>query len=700
MKIIRLMGLCIWGMAVCLLAACSGKDNTLLEEVPQDTVVFMGGTVATPLDKVIIPSPLILDLVQEKFAESGPLSEPVQRFLTDFQLQINSGADALNSMFGIAKEANVAFYTFNMLPVFKVQLQDVAVFNRYFDTLEKTYPSGIKHQQHKGISYRILGSDDAGFQLFIAEKEQVMRIGLARPVTAYLDNLLGLEKPAKNLKTAGYLQQLVDDKKYQPGFMMYVKPEKLLVQYDQAVQSGILPASVQQSIEDGMGASCFAALRGQAASWPALNGGYQSFRNDAGRLTSKSMVEIELKPETVLQPEKFYGVVPEFLKQSAQPYSLALAQGLSVEQLLHYHQQLQHFIDGLPSECSLLAELQQAYADIQPMMLVAVFGAYDVQGIALAFDSIKINAEKEHVDGKGWLSVATKKPASLLQVLDGFPIFSVKQGDKKFSQMQAGDAWPVQVERMIYEELEVFQPLLADLVLKHDGHFLTLYIGGVDEAASTQLMKQDMTPNGSSLFFANLTHFRDVLQPVIADWKRHVSEANECILHEQSRQAVNAFHGQILYYDQFTPSSWQWVSESAEVTIAPERRSEYKVQAAEYTTRMLGDACEYETAEDPEILNADGTGTFIGSDEDDTCVTYENKYHWQQYGNRLVFHVDQERMRDDAECDGTLSDWEKPEPEYTLQSCTIIEAKGDRFVCLYYGEGYGEPFQIEYRKKL
>ncbi|KAF1006651.1 MAG: hypothetical protein GAK28_02325 [Luteibacter sp.] len=415
------------GVAGVLLAACGHKDKDApLAFVPADTPY-----VAATLDKLDDDAYAAI-MAQANSELPGQVTQ-MKSFAQDLDAKGNkdganllralatefdgkSAEDAVKNM-GLDVKTGSAFYGYGLAPVARVSLADTAAWDAFVGRLETAYGKKLETADAGGQSYRHVTLSDSGIQLVIATvgKQAVVTLLPADAGQPQIRQVLGADRPEKNLQDDGRLADIAKDK----GYKNYVVGQLDLTRLLPLVASGKDPLFStflkQQAKKTGepepqLPPSCQAEATRIAARVPSLSFGYT--RLDAKHQDQR--VDIALADDITKAFSGLKVELPGLGTDATAAFDVSLA--LPIEQIRTFFTAQAEAVAAKPFECPAFASMNDSYAKLgQTMQQAAIPPFGDVRGVRIVLDSFKPATPPAQLPAiTGRVVLATRNPAGLV----------------------------------------------------------------------------------------------------------------------------------------------------------------------------------------------------------------------------------------------------------------------------------------------
>ncbi|MDF4025189.1 hypothetical protein P3W24_09460 [Luteibacter sp. PPL201] len=415
------------GVASVLLAACGHKDKDApLAFVPADTPYVLAS-----LDKLDdgVYDAMMLQADAElpgQVAQMKSLAQDMDakgnadgaRLLRAFAAEFDGKkAEAAMDGMGLDIRAGTALYGVGLSPVGRVSLADPAKWEAFMGRLETAYGKKLDTADAGGQSYRHVTLSDSGVQLVIATegKQAVAALLPADAAQPAVRQILGVDRPEKNLQDDGRLEDLAKDKdykKYAVGLVDFTRLLPLVATGKDPLFATFLKHQSQKTGEPvpQLPPSCQAEASRIAARVPAISFGYtrldlhhQEQRFDVALADDITKAFSGLKVE-----------LPGLGAEAKEPFDLSLA--LPVEQLRTFFTAQSEAVAAKPFECPAFTGMNDSFAKLGATMQQAAIPPFgDIRGIRVILDSFKPAASAAQLPSiTGRVVIGTRNPSGLL----------------------------------------------------------------------------------------------------------------------------------------------------------------------------------------------------------------------------------------------------------------------------------------------
>ncbi len=494
-------------VSLLMLISCGKKESpepvSMLNLVPDDTILFLGGLEPFPLKEFLkwnashFNMPKDLDLREMvKFGED--MDKEGQRMAVqiwaDYYATAMSPETQLES-WGFEEKPTLASYTIGLAPVLlRISLKDVQRFNKKIDELEVKAKVKTKPETLGKATYRryVLNKKEPLVHLIIGVdgNNAVFMLDIGADSQKTLAMALGQNKPAKSLAQGGRLKSLKDKYKLHPSVLGYVDHRQLitgLTTKDGNRMAKMVQALAPQSkdLENHLAElhkeGCRNDLNSIGENWPQTVLGYTALNLKTKPSRFDSIMVVESNDKPLLEGlQSLRGFVPDYAHKAAEPAIASYGIGLNVENIAPFLTKQWTEITQKQYNCAFLKEMQQAVKAQNPVVVgMATSMAVGVRGIAFSLLSLtmdKSEAAKMPMpkDIDAIISLSAKDPAALLQAVSAMvpPLAAL--------QIPA-DGTPV--------KLPLPMPLPFTPMAAINGSHLTVYAGDKAEETAKGLRK-------------------------------------------------------------------------------------------------------------------------------------------------------------------------------------------------------------------
>lgn len=486
----------------------SASANPLLDYIPADTPVFTGQLKPFPLKNYLQSiSGNYQQYSTDSLAQLGDLNNPMAKFFVSIYNQYMDGMKdpaVLLNTFGLPNEIEPYFYTLGLVPVLKVEINQIDAFWAVLDKAEKV--SGFTHEKRQlaGIDYRAYSLAEDGSagkaELLFAHKNGGLTITLSASSIEpeVLEMALGLKKPAKSLAASGMLQEIINTHGFMDNsvsFINHVEIVKALTSPDGNMLAKQLTTLLGQ---DNHGEDPFAPIRTPecrteltaiAANWPRSVAGLTAFTSTEQQSHMAASLVIESKNQVILTAlQKMRGYIPaHFADINSTIFSIGL--GINVNEVAPSLSAIWDDLQRPQLTCAPLAELQAELSQQSPAMVGMFTGmANGLKGVSLSLLDYRMSSQHqqpklESLDAL--VSLSADNPSMLLNMVKPFvPMLAQLQVNNN------GEPTDLSPLLMLPPELNI-KPMLA---IK--GQHLVVYAGDKGLALANKLTSEKPSANG------------------------------------------------------------------------------------------------------------------------------------------------------------------------------------------------------------
>ena len=422
---------------------------SMLEFVPEDTVIFAGGLEPLPTRALLewnmkyfgLPQDLDLAAMMHEDLEIEPESPEglrmvMQIWQESFALMTAPDVAAELENWGYGEQGRFVFYTVGLAPVYRSELKDPAKFKQKIAKMQsnaKIKPITKTLGTAKYRRYPLATESGPALIVGVDGSDAIFAVDLGVDSEETLALALGQKKPAKSLNPER-LQAL--QKKYQlaPSVLGYLDHRRLiagLTHQDSTRMVKMLQAFAEQSKEltgalaELQSAGCRDELAQIGKTWPQSVFGYTEFDLETQPSRMGSLMVLENTDEELLEElQSLRGFVPDYEK--AQPGIISLAVGLNLEKFIPFLTRMHDRISQQEYQCSVLKQFQQGMqGGLMPLTMMASMAPPGLRGAAVSLFSLEL--EQPPVPGAppqpknldALVTLSAQEPAKLLQAFAG-----------------------------------------------------------------------------------------------------------------------------------------------------------------------------------------------------------------------------------------------------------------------------------------
>ncbi|MEM1261468.1 MAG: hypothetical protein AAGH76_03650 [Pseudomonadota bacterium] len=374
----------------------SSAGNALLEYIPADTPYFFGAL--APMDDDIVAAmremnedvlksygEVIKSAMQDarennddddQFAdEVAPVLEKLATYFEDGKL------DEL----GIGDDVTGGFYGVGLLPVLRIQLDDVDQFEKGVAELETTAGQDMATASIKGVDYRYAGDDKA--KLIIANESNfaVLTVMPAGASDGVLASILGIDKPASSLDDTDRVTTLSSSHGMLPqglGFIDLTTIADTFLTEQQGVNAELMTIGGYDpsTISD----VCKTEIRAMSQVMPQIDMGYTRIEKDRFDI----LTVVNLREDIASSMKGLTAAVPGL--GGAMEGLFAFGVSMNIPAIRDFISERAAALDENPFECEYFFDLQDSVAQMdeaanQPLPPVAD----SLRGFKVIIDSME-----------------------------------------------------------------------------------------------------------------------------------------------------------------------------------------------------------------------------------------------------------------------------------------------------------------------
>lgn len=693
-----LMGTCSSALAFDLFGLFSDdEDNsieTLLQSVPNDTVVFFGGhsnSDAAPFFDEYMGTGSEADfrelnkVLQEEVDTPGSLI--FGWLLEDYFATATEGYSAIQSRYGMAKDGAGVFYMHGATPVARFAVSDEdALLNVLKEAGAETgaQPSVTEIEGAQVNRWTVTPANaELSFDLAVTVNDGIATLALLNGQdTADLQaRRLGLTKIDDSLAKSGSWKALEKSYGFDEQLRGYIDmagiAESLLTPANTRLGRDLQQLAPEQMAEMGgsLDAVCRDEMVGVARQVPRFVMGGEQYQVNGNSMSQTVRMVLELtNPSVTGELKKLSGSLPSYSEDPSDKL-LAFALGIDVNALAPVATALWTQFTTAEFNCATLTDIQAQAQSVNPAMIGMVSGmAQGVKGLGMALYNLEADASSPvGLGGSLLISLSAENPQTVASLIS-----SSVPGMAGLNIPANGDAVEVPVPMPNL-------PVYAAIKGKH----LVVYTGDAAKAGADALASEPLNTRGTSSLALNYQGFGDAMltvldNPQLASQMTASSGTGDCTDLYSTFLQIKETPITLSYRDEYTDRGWEGL---ASVKVDSNDR-DTRIQPGQYLTETLDYDCSWYPA-GRETLNSDGTGKYVETEPGDQCELYVNEYQWQQKGRTITQEGTAERSRDSCEAEWTTQ---------TAQSfdCSIVGTLNNGFYCLYNFDG--EPVLMRYTR--
>ncbi len=402
--------------------------SNLLNRVPADTVLFVGG-----LDTMPYFNPYDSDAMA---ALESMVEGQVKQFETLLQGEESPAFTLLMSLYmeanhhfysGQVTEINdFAVYGLGVYPVVVWQSADAKSFSDRINAIEK----------EKNITSRkfSLGDaeireyqfvEDAKVKLYLAINDNVISLGALSNNQDRLKLFAGVNFPAKNLDNTNKLQELSATHQLTPFALMYFDSNEamksLVSNEDNLLKQTITEIYEDQEWDIIKTGICFNDYAKITTRWPRVVAGYREFDIKSNPIVMEAAFIFEHTDSQFLNSLKsIFGTLPDY---SFDEDVFSMGIGINIDNVTSFLTDLRQDILNEDYQCSNLIEMQNELKQSNPAMLsMSTQMVAGVQGVSIHATKIDVAAITggDTSAAEGMIVVTAKNPEKLLSMASNF----------------------------------------------------------------------------------------------------------------------------------------------------------------------------------------------------------------------------------------------------------------------------------------
>ncbi len=495
----------------------AGNTAGTLNYVPADTLVFMGDLEPASWKETISP-------LQARFSQlfTGGTSTSLQE-IERLQKEIDAKPDEWNDGLrvicglyaeyvtmltkgtinpqdlGFSDKLDAAFYTVGALPVFRFKLENEANFDKLIAAAETRTKAKADTAKLKEFSYKryFFNKDKHPVAFAIGKKDgfAILTLDLGDMVPA--DDLaiaFGITKPAKSLKQAATLEQLVQSYGFRKNSLGFINNELLIKTLTRAdsplakLLDKISEGESNKSLAEYRTPECQKDIESIASLWPREIFGYTNLDTKSDPIRFDSTFKVESKDAaTMASLQKLRGFIPDYGKEDKSLFKAAI--GLNVDELAPVTTELWNRATQAQFTCTSLKDIQNSLKMTNPSMLaMGTAMVQGLQGASLDLQELKLKNNATDMPAVEKLSfvasVSSKQPQQLWGMLS-----------MASPELAAQVKLPADGQSVDLPVPPVMQ-LPGKIKLGLYGQHITVFTGDQGAKFAASLAKQPLTANG------------------------------------------------------------------------------------------------------------------------------------------------------------------------------------------------------------
>lgn len=426
-------------------------DDSIWSYVPADTIYFVGGKEAMPMqdylkmsaDTMSVYDKAMLDVMNEKEkSEPADAWKMLKQLVFSYYDLIKHPQD-FSKITGIDDNMQFALYSVGTIPVLRIHLKDKAGFEAYLQQLETKAKITPQMQSRGNLKLHQYTVDAPAVK---KPTNLSMVIGIQGDYAIFTGNfdpnndkfsglnpqILGEVKPKLALSPSR-LDAMIGKYHFDPRFLMYIDHKEIVRGFTQRdntfgamldtfnklaeentdmvgdaeaqngegenaqAQGDKAPAeskAIDESMNDIQSPACQKELMAKVDTWPQTVGGYTllDFKNTPTILKFKSVVEIN-DPKFVQSLATLRGVIPDYITNLDVPMLAGIGLGINVDAVAPFVTQYIKDFTTPDYQCKFLADMKADMQKNNPAMQLAM-----VSGMAAGLSGISASVLKFDAD--------------------------------------------------------------------------------------------------------------------------------------------------------------------------------------------------------------------------------------------------------------------------------------------------------------
>lgn len=402
--------------------------STLLNRVPADTVLFIGGLETMPFvnlfdeEQTKALQTSIQDQVTQLEKVTGGNTSPAGKVLAQLYMEL-----ANHFYLGRMTELNdFAVYTLGVYPVAIWKSTDLPAFTNRLDVIEKENQISPRHFKLGNAQLREYEIDkNSTTKLYIAINDNVVSIGAAGKNETVLKLLAGVDFPKQSLANNHNLQNLKSAHRLLPFGLGYIDIHTAL-QNLTSNDSNLLKLTLQEVAQDTSTANfeanrCYHDASKIAARWPRILFGYRQLDVKSDPILADATMIFEHTDTQFLTTLKnISGVLPEF---SFEHDLISFGIGINVDNIASFINDFRTDILNETYQCDDLLAIQQQAREANPGMLtMGTQMVSGVQGVSIHLTKMNlVNLVKGDTNNlEGMAVITARNPKNLIMAASTF----------------------------------------------------------------------------------------------------------------------------------------------------------------------------------------------------------------------------------------------------------------------------------------
>jgi len=652
------------------------KDNSIdsmIEYVPADTALFLGGVsneeLVTSSDEMMAQlkgngdAEVVMELLESLPPSKG--LDFVNWLVKDYYDVAHNGGLETFQHYGLDIEGARVIYLDGVFPVARIALENEDTFLTLIKQAAQETDVTLGSETIGGqtlTTVELVNKDDVVLKLGFMIKDQVLTTAVIsqKEDKVAQEQRFALAKPAQPMPADSWKN---DGEAYNflaasHGYMNLQNIANAILDKDSRTHKQVR-ALIGDDLPELSAAQmqCKADIVNIVSGAPRIVFGVNHYDVQGDDMALDFSYALEIKNANILgELNKLRGFIPSYLNGSSD-LALGLGVGVSSDMVSPVLTSLWRQFTTADFSCEPLLTAQAKLREQNPAALsVFTSMAQNLSGVSFGiFDVEKNESSQIGANYDAIATITSEKPDVLAALAAQYiPILRGIQIPTDGSAVNLADSG-----------------LPMDTFVAIKGKHLVAYTGEKSKQVAEQLTTEEVTKNGMVAIAMDSTKLGDLTMNLGQLGANMGQDCTDLYTVSAALTSVpfnlNIREG---FNDKGYESSWSMYFKD----LAKFKNISRKNLLSSFNIEYLNEQCKW-VAAGVETFNEDGAGTFIDTDEANSCNVYESRFEWQYAFGMIEETGSESQYR--SSCD---SEWEQQEDvDFT---CQILGAKEDSFYCL------------------
>lgn len=647
--------------------------DRMIEYVPADTALFLGGVsneeLVTSSDEMMAQlkgngdAEVVMDLLESLPPSKG--LDFVNWLVKDYYDVAPNGGMEIYQHYGLDIEGASVIYLDGIFPVTRIALENEETFLTLIKQAARETDVTLGSETIAGqalTTVELINKDDVVLKLGFMIKDKVLTAAVIsqKEDKGAQEQRFALAKPAQPMSADNWKN---DGEAYNflaasHGYMSLQNIANAILDKDSRAHKQV-KALVGDDLPELSAAQmqCKADIVNIVSGVPRVVFGLNSYDIQGDDMAVGFSYALEIKNASILgELNKLRGFIPSYLKAD-NDLTLGLGIGVASDAVSPVLTSLWRQFTKADFSCEPLLTAQSKLREQNPAALSVFTGmAQGLSGVSVGiFDLAKDESSQIGVKYDAIATLTSDKPDVLAALAAQYiPMLRGIQIPTDGSAVNLADSG---------------LPIDAFVAIK--GKHLVAYTGDKSKQIAEQLTTEEVTQNGMVAVAMDSTKLSDLLMNFGQYTAKMGSDCTDLYTASAALSGLPfTLNIQEGFNDKGYESNWSmYVEDLAEI-----KNIKRKDLLNSFNVEYLDEQCNWiDTG--IETFNEDGTGTFVDTDESDSCNVYESRFNWSHSMLMITESGSDTQFR--SGCD---SEWEQQES--VDFSCQILSAKDNSFYCL------------------